>query len=154
MRVPPHSIVMYARVYCISSCSSTLGGDGNCTDMGGRSSRDCIVDTSNPSGIVIGLLYFIRKLPMMLRHGLCIRTRLPGPVVVTIGASVRKLVFATRRNFCERQHGLFFALTYVCSRQRLRVQTNTLPGSIRWHLLSALLLERGRRHGHHMATSW
>ena len=58
--------------------------------MGGRSSRDCIVDTSNPFGIVIGLLYFIRKLPMMLHHGLCIRTRLPGPVVVTLA-----LVFAS-----------------------------------------------------------
>ena len=31
---------------------------------------------------------------MMVHHGLCIRMRLPGPVLVTIGASVRKLVFA------------------------------------------------------------
>ena len=145
---------MYAGVYCISPCSSTLGGDGNCTDMGGRSSRDCIVDTSNASGIEIGLLHFIRELPMMVHHGLCIRMRLPGPVLVTIGASVRKLVFATRRNFCERQHGLFVALTYVCSRQRLRVQTNTLPGPIHWHLLSTLLWENGLGQRYYIATSW
>ena len=154
MRVPSHSIVMSARVYCISACLSTLGGDGNCTDMGGSPSRDCTADTSNASGIEIGLLYFIRVLPMMLHHGLCISTRLPGPVVVTIGASVHTLVFATRRNFCERQHGLFVGLTYICSRQRLWVQTNTLPGPIHWRLLSTLLFETGRRQRGYIATSW
>ena len=61
---------MFARQPCLS----TSDGDGNCMDMSGSPSRDCTADTSNASGIEIGLLYFIPVLPTMLHQSLCMRS--------------------------------------------------------------------------------
>ena len=100
--VVSQSSVMFARIYFISVCLSTIAGDGNCTDMGGRASRDCICDTSNAFGIEVSLLYIISVILNFQDQGLCMYTRLPGPVVITVDASVHTIVFATRRHICKR----------------------------------------------------
>ena len=102
MRVLSHSIVMFARIYFISVCLSTIAGDGNCTVMGGMSSRDCIFDTNNAFGMEVSVLYVISVILNFQDQGLCMCTRLPGPAGVIVGASVHMLVFAIRRHFSKR----------------------------------------------------
>ena len=70
--------------------------------MGGRSSRDCMIDTNNAFGIEVNLLYFISSILNFQDQGLCMCTRLPGPAGVIVGASVHMLVFAIRRYFSKR----------------------------------------------------
>ena len=97
-----HSSVMFAGIYFIPVCFSTIAGDGNCTDMGGRSSRDCICDTNNAFGTDVSLLYIISVILNFQDQGLCMCTRLPGPMVITVDASVHTFVFAIRRHICKR----------------------------------------------------
>ena len=100
--VVSQSSVMFARIYFISVCLSTIAGDGNCTVMGGMSSRDCIFDTNNAFGMEVSVLYVISVILNFQDQGLCMCTRLPGFALVTVGASVHTRVFATRCHFCKR----------------------------------------------------
>ena len=61
-----------------------------------------MIDTNNAFGLKVSLLYFISPILNFQDQGLCMCTRLPGLAVVTAGASVHTLVFATRRHFCKR----------------------------------------------------
>ena len=108
--------VMFVKPCFTLVCLSIIAGDGNCTVMGGRFSRDCIFDTNNAFEIEVCLLYFISPILIFQDQGLCMCTRLPGPTVVTVVVRVHICLFVNSTSV--RSHVDFFVkLTYVCSTQ-------------------------------------